>query len=175
MEARAIAWHVITVTFLTHAIKHTCCTSNSGSRGVVSIDGPYTPRAVYVAISNTQPVTIIARTALRASLRKHLTYDTGSQGWHHDYEAVEEVIKDRTPYIFGRLCSEKETPTSGTQILAQTLLYSDSVHEILQSNLYCSPRAIGDGNQKSDTAIIGRRHFFPKMAYHRLCSDQNRL
>ena len=48
---------------------------------------------------------------------------------------IEEVIKDRTPYIFGRLCSEKETPTNGTQTLAQTLLYSDSVHEILQSNL----------------------------------------
>ena len=48
---------------------------------------------------------------------------------------VEEVIKDRTPYIFGRLFSEKETPTSGTQILAQTLLQSDSVHKIIPSNL----------------------------------------
>ena len=45
---------------------------------------------------------------------------------------VEEVIKDRTPYIFGHLCSEKETPMSGTQTLVQTLLYSDSLHEILQ-------------------------------------------
>ena len=147
---------------------------------------------------------------------------------------LEEVIKDQTPYIFGRLCSEKETPTKGIQTFAQTLLYSDSVHEILQSNLlqfesyrrrkskirhshiglrhiysdtcaqnkkhlrvalrywhkpcsivtlymkyysqiYCSPRAIGDNSPKSDTAIIGRRHFFSKMAYHRLCSDQNRL
>ena len=33
---------------------------------------------------------------------------------------VEEVIKDRTPYIFGHLCSEKETPMSGTQTLVQT-------------------------------------------------------
>ena len=51
------------------------------------------------------------------------------------YTRIEEVIKDRTPYIFGRLCSEKQTPTNGTQTLAQTLLYSDSLHEILQSYL----------------------------------------
>ena len=48
---------------------------------------------------------------------------------------IEEVIKDQTPYIFGRLCSERETPTTGTQILARTSVYGDSVHELLQSTL----------------------------------------
>ena len=55
---------------------------------------------------------------------------------HYVYMQSHVHSHNRTKaYIFGRLCSEKETPTSGTQILAQILLYSDSVHEILQSNL----------------------------------------
>ena len=71
-------------------------------------------------------------------------------------------------------CSEKETPTSGTQILAQTLSIM-TLYMKYYSQIYCSPRAIGDSSPKSDTAVIGRRHFFPKMAYHRLCSDHNIL
>ena len=80
---------------------------------------------------------------------------------------VEEVIKDRTPYIFGRLCSEKGTPMSGTQTLAQTLLYSDSLHEILQSNLLQSE------SYRRRKSKIGHSHNRTKAyIFGRLCSEQ---
>ena len=77
--------------------------------------------------------------------------------------------------IFGRLCSENETPTSDTQTLAQTSLYSVTLYMKYYSQIYCSPRAVGDGNQKLDRAIIGQRHIASDSAYHRLCNDQKRL
>ena len=50
---------------------------------------------------------------------------------------LEEVIKDRTPYIFGRLCSEGETPTSATQTLAQ-LRSVVTLYTKYYCQIYCS-------------------------------------
>ena len=64
-------------------------------------------------------------------------------------------------YVYSDACAQKKKhlyrPTTGTQTLAQTSSAIVSLYMKYYSQIYCSPRAIGNGNQKSDTAIIGLR------------------
>ena len=102
------------------------CGDNSDEEGCGLYYNSYTPVHVSLYILGECRALWEARPATFAGTHEHrrgrlMTY----RGSNQRSDAI---------YI-RRLCSEKETPTNGTQTLAQTLLYSNSVPEILQSNL----------------------------------------
>ena len=68
------------------------------------------------------------------------------------------TIEEIGRHIYSDACAQKEKHLRVVLRHWHKLRSMVTLYMKYYSQIYCSPRAIGDGNQKSDTAIIGRRH-----------------